>query len=385
MSVPGRKVLLLARDPGAANTLFPLVEPLRSRGYEVLLYGEGRALEKYRQFGFSGIDLADLIPNCTVNDTETFIAGLAPDVLITGTGSETNLEKYAWESASRLGIASLAILDQWVNYGVRFSEFNLYQLDEYRANPRHPYMPDRILVMDETARQGLIADGIPAERIAITGQPYFEFVSERGRHFREATRRDDIYRVLFVSEPISKFSASTAELPHGYSEGSIRQAVRDVLTEIHAETGKRFELAVRLHPLEEDPDHLTAASEDGVVVVIDTIEHPWRSIHACDLVTGMASMLLFEAYLMDKPVLSVQIGLTGEDPFILSRIGCLPTVTDRQRLHDEFSRAIVSGRILSEQTQQINQFDQFEWIRNPVHRVIEEMENLLCKGLSSKL
>lgn len=376
MSVPGRKVLLLARDPGAANTLFPLVEPLRSRGYEVLLYGEGRALEKYRQFGFSGIDLADLLPNCTVNDTETFIAGLAPDVLITGTGSETNLEKYAWESASRLGIASLAILDQWVNYGVRFSEFNLYQLDEYRANPRHPYMPDRILVMDETARQGLIADGIPAERIAITGQPYFEFVSERGRHFREATRRDDIYRVLFVSEPISKFSASAAELPHGYSEGSIRQAIRDVLSEIHAETGKRFELAVRLHPLEEDPDHLTAASEDGVVVVIDTIEHPWRSIHACDLVTGMASMLLFEAYLMDKPVLSVQIGLTGEDPFILSRIGCLPTVTDRQRLHDEFSRAIVSGRILS---------GQFEWIRDPVHRVIEEMENLLCKGLSNKL
>ncbi|MCA9803801.1 MAG: hypothetical protein KC777_17640 [Cyanobacteria bacterium HKST-UBA02] len=368
------RVLLLARDPGAANAIFPLVDPLLLKGYEVLLYGEGRALEKYRQFGLDGMDLASLVSECSFEGMKDLITQLAPDILITGTGSETNLEKYAWQAASSLDRVSMAIVDQWVNYGLRFSEYNLYQLDDYLKDPSHPFLPTLILAVDELARKGLIADSLPAERIVVTGQPYFEFIAKRARDFATMDTRSDRFRILFVSEPISKFSASSSAYPQGYSEITIFNEVRKALSSIYRDSGRRFELMVRLHPLE-DPGNFPLGESHGVKVVIDQCDHPWTAILSCDLVCGMASTLLLEAHLMEKPVLSVQIGLTGEDLFILSRIGCLSTVTDGQQLKDAFSRAIVSGRMLS---------GRFDWIRDPIDRVIEQMENLLCKGLSSK-
>jgi len=56
-----KKILLFSRDPGGANTIFPLVGPLKKKGYSVLLYGKDIALKIYSDHGLSGLNIKDFI------------------------------------------------------------------------------------------------------------------------------------------------------------------------------------------------------------------------------------------------------------------------------------------------------------------------------------
>lgn len=38
------------------------------------------------------------------------------------------VEKYLWVAAKQLGIHSIALIDSWVNYGIRFSQYPLWKL-----------------------------------------------------------------------------------------------------------------------------------------------------------------------------------------------------------------------------------------------------------------
>jgi hypothetical protein len=64
------------------------------------------------------------------------------------------------QRARQQGIPCFAILDQWINFGLRFSAYGLNQKDIYEKEKTHPFLPDRILVMDEEARQEKIREGI---------------------------------------------------------------------------------------------------------------------------------------------------------------------------------------------------------------------------------
>ena len=57
-----KRILLFARDPGGANAIAPLVDKLKLRGYEPLLYGKDAALKQYRGNGLEGRDLAREVP-----------------------------------------------------------------------------------------------------------------------------------------------------------------------------------------------------------------------------------------------------------------------------------------------------------------------------------
>ncbi len=39
------------------------------------------------------------------------------------------------------GKATFAILDSWLNYGIRFSEYSLSQLKKYELTKKHIYLP----------------------------------------------------------------------------------------------------------------------------------------------------------------------------------------------------------------------------------------------------
>lgn len=129
-----KKILLFSRDPGGSNTIIPLVEPLQKRGYEVRLFGKDFALEKYKSSGISGLDIMDYVPSFELDFIQKFINKEKPDFIITGTSADDFTEKYIWKSAGKLNIPLLAIMDQWVNYGVRFSNYGVSQLDDYNKD-----------------------------------------------------------------------------------------------------------------------------------------------------------------------------------------------------------------------------------------------------------
>ena len=154
------KILLFARDPGGANTVIPLHHPLVSQGYHVLLYGKDTALDKYRNAGLSFADIRERLGDTLIPDWLDFLGEEKPDLIITGTSAEDPSEKHLWEAARSQGIPSAAILDQWENYGIRFSPYPVSKSHLYEKDPSHPYLPDHILVMDNVAAQAFSDLGI---------------------------------------------------------------------------------------------------------------------------------------------------------------------------------------------------------------------------------
>ena len=82
-------------------------------------------------------------------------------------------------------------------------------------------------------------------------------------------------------------------------------------------------LAVKFHPYEEPAGFLRRRADlpVGEGLRLRTVEasakpHPW--VVWADLVVGVSSMLLLEAIVLGRPVVSVQPGLTREDTFIAS-------------------------------------------------------------------
>ena len=115
----------------------------------------------------------------TTDEAARLLERLGADFLLAGTSfNGVDLEKRFIAAARLAGVPSLAVLDFWSSYGLRFAD----------AAGRLAYLPDRIAVMDASARAELIAAGVEAERVVATGQPALEALGDVRRRLRPVRR-----------------------------------------------------------------------------------------------------------------------------------------------------------------------------------------------------
>jgi len=374
------RIFIFARDPGGANTVIPLVRPLCAMGHQVLLYGKDVALAKYQQAGLDGMDMTAILSGgITPQSLRDLLKAQSPDVVITGTSADDFTEKYLWNISGELGIPSMAIQDQWLNYGIRFSSQSVHEMEEYTRNPAHPFLPTRIVAPDAYAKKEMIEAGLPEERIVVCGQPYFETVlasrEEQGglALFNEAhhlTEEDCV--VVFASEPISKTFGEGGLRYWGYNELTILSSLVEALNEAADEAPRPVTLVVRPHPKEGHEHFLEILGRcRNVRWLFDTESLPWTLMNRADLVCGMSSMFLIESAILGRTVLSIQIGLSRENPFVLDRQNILKSVLTEDELHAQVKKLLVHGQGAT---------CSFDVVRDPVRRIISEMERLLCRN-----
>lgn len=371
----GRKVLLAARDPGAANVIAALYEPLKLAGHDVILAGKDHALAKYSAFGLQGTDVAEGRPHFGVDEALALLLRTTPDVVLTGTSAEDPFEKNLWQAAQQRGIPSAAILDQWMNYGIRFSRYTVGQMEQYGRFPVHDRLPDEIWVMDEFAYNQAVAAGLPEERLVVVGHPYFDYLLALRREERPVAEEPRPLRILFASEPISSsYSGDRPEETHyGYTEKTVFSVFLGELENMLMKTGLEADVIIRPHP-RELPGNLdaTVAGFDlkRTRIVTDLASHSLDLIQSADLVVGMSSMFLLESAILGVPILSVQIGLKRENPFILNRTGAVPEILSKERLQEALE-AVCDGRS-----------EAFIWNVEPgaIQSAIRRMEALACRN-----
>ncbi len=160
-----KKIILFSRDPGGANCIIPLCQPLKDLNCNVSLYGKDIALKKYAEYGLDGIDILNHIKNIELDEIEMFINKEKPDLIITGTSADDMTEKYLWKVCEKLDIPSFAIIDQWINYGLRFSKYGVSDINAYQSNKIFDYLPLKIFIMDEMAKVEAIKEGLPEEKL----------------------------------------------------------------------------------------------------------------------------------------------------------------------------------------------------------------------------
>lgn len=384
-----KRILMLAHDPGGANAVAAVAAELQRRGLAVLLYGHGPALKRYPLLGLQGLPLPGFARESGIDGMTKLLRREAPEMVISGTSGDDFHERFLWRAAQRLAIPSVALLDQWINFGLRFSPYGLAGRDEYLAGPEHPYQPDYVVAMDDEARRELIRDGIAGERVFVGGQPYFDILASRRASYSPpmvARLRSRLgiaegeKVVAYVSESIRQdYPVAPGQQPYwGYDEISIfRELVSGLLPLL--QDGIRIRLIIKQHPLERDNGYINLApllESNHSGLKIDTVQEmdPHDLIMASDLVCGMSSMLLLEALIMDKPALSVQIGLSRENPLILESRGIMKSIQHREELPKALEKALLDEDAGAESAS--------AWHYRPgaAATICEFVEGLLCRN-----
>lgn len=372
-----KKIIFFARDPGGANVILPIYEKVKNQ-FEALVYAKDFALQKFRAAGISAIDIQRECKTTEMSAVCDFLKRSNPDVIVTGTSLDDYTERYLWKAAEDLQIKSFAILDQWMNLGIRFSEYTYEQEELYEKCHEHRYLPYRVLVMDELAKTTLIEEGIDETRIVITGQPHFESVYDKYQQAKPVYDRE-YWNIVFVSEPISQdYDGNDKEkLYWGYNEETVFGQLYGCLTKIAGSLSKQIRVIIRPHP-REDIRHweeiIRTLSCDNVVLVLDAKSDSFSILKSADIVCGMSSMFLLEAVICEKPILSIEIGLCRENPFVLDKVGISRSILTEEELFLRLTQTI--GRL--QDKEQIETLE-FNFIRDAIGNIASVIEEEIDK------
>jgi hypothetical protein len=316
--------MAVAGDAGGAAAILPVLQALLSGGrHEVLVlaYRQAAALFERR-----GVPFRTPGESFSRADADALLRDRRADLLFCGTSvNELELEKRLIDVANDQGVPSLAVLDYWSNYAARFS-----QDDGDLA-----HLPSRIAVMDESARNEMIAEGFAPGRLVITGQPAFDdlaawrarFDDERRRAIRAAVAIEpDQILVAFFSQPLSQSLGTrkdgVAPSGFGYDETTILPRLIADLGRIAEQRRVGLVLTIRPHPREPAAWYETMASPSQFLRMLVTTEGESRELAmASNLVTGMTTVLLVEACYLGCLVVSLQSGLKGPDILPTNRLG----------------------------------------------------------------
>jgi len=210
-------------------------------------------------------------------------------------------------------------MDQWCNLRVRF---------------RHGW-PDYVGAIDAAQSDALARLGFAGENVLVVGHPWLaELVESRAAHTATPkTPRDrDAVCVLFVSENIAEDVANGRNAPFGFDEIDSFDVLYRAASAA-AELGTKVSVAVKCHAYE-DPARFRKYLEGLTppplmrVASVPPGGNPRAWVLWSDLIVGISSMLLLEAMVLDRPVISVQPGLQRENTFQAGVNGYARTLTD---------------------------------------------------------
>jgi len=293
-------ILIACHDTGAANALSGLVESWRREGSPVWAVTMHYASQVFSKAGLRQ-DIA-FRTDMTREDVCDTLDAFRPDVLLLGSSLDSQGERFFVSEARERGILAAGLVDWWSNFGQRFSTPGTLDLR---------YLPDVVAIPDGDAGEGCVAEGIPAEAIRVTGNPYWEDLVGISRSHRELTR-DKVRSCLNVSPEtrlilIVSGNIRNLGLDLGYDEGDLFRAVASLSN--NSDVRPPVSWAVKPHPRESLADlrDLLAASGLREPLILPDTE-PLDAVCASDGVFGMCSSLLFEAALLGKKVVSFQPG-----------------------------------------------------------------------------
>jgi hypothetical protein len=349
-------IVAVCGDPGGANAVGPVIEALHRDGrvvVQALAYRHAQTV--WAKKNLVSDEISETMSRAEVVER---LRRTEAVLLLTGTSFSATLqlvesEKQFIAAAGDLGIPSLAVLDFWSNYARRFSD----------AAGHLIYMPTQIAIMDERARDEMIAAGLDPSRLVITGQPALEELAQWKSNFNPIHRntirdslgvRTDEKLVLFASQPLADLDGRDSSNPHyfGYTERTVLPALVKVLDRIAEERNQKIFLAIRPHP-RESTKFLDAIRCHTIRHVVTTAGEVRDLAMAADLVTGMNSMLLLEACHLGCITVSLQPGLRLPDPLPTNLWGISRAVYNEdeiqlvldQMLLDENIRASFQARL----------------------------------------
>jgi hypothetical protein len=298
--------MVCATDAGGAAVTAPVASLARDQGWRVTIFSGTGTKDSFSQWGFDSLLVNE--------DPASQVEVLAPDVILIGTTRYPSPERSITRLARGFEIPTVAVLDDWSNYRVRF-------LDEGSSL----CLPDLVCCPDAVALLEMSAECLDEKRLLITGHPALAAAADKmALFFSSPPPRPQFFPsdgrpvVLFLSETHSTdFGSQPGEHgPLGPFLGYCEYSVRAELAKVTSS----FYVIEKRHPA--DRRSLPFPTDAAPGRWITAPAHPlWEVIWHADAVVGMKSVALIESALLARPTVSFQPGLIGPDPCTASRLG----------------------------------------------------------------
>lgn len=335
-----KKIVAACHDPGGTMACLPVIKRLiRDNNLHISIYAGGSA---QRILDSENIPIRTFPKGCIYKKDLWKIDDLLnmekPDLVFTSTSFGKVIDNAILFSAIKKNIKTLAILDQWCNYSKRFRV--------YSKNSKHETLPNFIGVMDRFAKQDMVKELFPPERLIIIGHPYFDSIimqkkslppEEKAAFKREFDIREDSMLIIFAAEPFRRGDSKII----GYTDVKIISQFIRAIESIARETGEQITLLIKMHPRDKRGNaKFPVRAGNNVRILLARGGLATRFILNADLVAGMSSIFLLESFLLGKPTLSIQIGRRIADDLITNRTGLTKPIKSYRELRDTLTRII---------------------------------------------
>lgn len=301
-----KKVLLFVEDPGAANYMQNIPHLLEVLKFEVYIYSVSNA-SKILQ---SNVDYNYIEDTDNKLIAESLLDRIRPTLVFVGTSENLNTLSFDLiDVCYSRGVPSIGMVDAIANSSFRF-----------RGNTEDAlhHAPNYLIVPDKLTLTSYLKLGFPEERISIFMNPLFKELVEESKDSNATENRlsqrqrlgfpldRDI--IVFVSElstglSSDQFLKSPEYTLQGKDSTLLRTEVviEEFLLAVKSMKKKPY-LVLRLHPKE------SIKSLNNYVKFFDkvsSLEIGREVVYCADLVVGMSSVLLQEAFYMGQKVVSI--------------------------------------------------------------------------------
>lgn len=301
MTIPqlNGKGLFVFSDPGGAKPVLALAESLQEKlsWYKVI---SDREYNFYSNFSVQ-------VQQGVISASEELKIS-SPDFILTGTSYTSSIELEFIKAARGLSIPTYAFVDHWTSIRERFSLAG------------EEILPDKILVIDEQAKQIAVQQGLDGKRILIFGNPYHQFLEKwspvvsKGIFLRSLGLEDGANKIiLYAPDPLSNVNGINA---FGFDEVTATAALKDV---VNNQLDEGYLFVCNPHPNQKI--ELLKPFEDQSMIITPAGTDLNSLIFYADAVVGFFSNILLEAQVMKKPVLRFFIRKGMKDPFEKMDVG----------------------------------------------------------------
>ncbi len=328
------KILTCASDPGGARNIGPVLSEAVKANIKIVVWSSKQTKNIFLDYGIKSTN----IQQYNNNKIKEKLIKEKPDVILCGATRfgyklpELNII----DLAKIKNIPCSVVLDEWFYYARRF----------WNEKKELKHLPDIIFCQDRLAYLESQNEGIPKHLLKITGSPaYSEIYFNRRKVFMKKRNKStkNIINILFVSEAHSEaYGNELGESgPHGKFQGYTEIIVRNIIGEVVRSIGKKVVVNEKLHPNQKlkniKPVHLFSGCKWNICNINTNLE---RLLFDSDIVIGMRSAVLMEAWLLGKNVISFQPNLLTENKCTVSRRGYIKHIGSQRDLHKELKKCM---------------------------------------------
>jgi hypothetical protein len=349
------RVLCACEDAGGARALAPVLRQLLERG-DPIDFWLGRVAAEILQ---ADLPAAGAAPIAEASELERRLAvwGDWQVLLSASTSWGLRIEGRAVQAARAQGCPSLTLIDFPSQYAERLSLDGPWSA-----------LGDRAALVDVPMRDDLLALGVPAERLEVTGSPAFDALLQAPPPASPPASD----HVLFLSQPIAALfgDGPSRESFLGYTELTVLRALAPLV----AQEGVR--LVIRPHPREDAGQLEQLAATLPGEIAIDPSGTLGEAVDRARLVVGMMTMGLVEAALRGASVVSAQLHRRGPDPLPSNRVGLTFPALSEAELAGAVHRLLASPR---ERGETLARVAALGWRPGAAGRVVAALDRLAAR------